>query len=174
MPWMVFQVKGGFLLNRKEAVAVAMEAHGNTVLRVAWSYMRNQHDAEDLFQDVFLKYFHHAHEMESPEHTKAWLIRVTGNLAKNRLKSKALRTVFPLEDADGMTQDDREDHGEVTEAVARLPVKYREVLHLYYYEGYPTKDIAALLGKPDATIRSLLKRGRGMVETSLKGAYDHV
>ncbi|WP_239209137.1 sigma-70 family RNA polymerase sigma factor [Brevibacillus laterosporus] len=58
------------------------------------------------------------------------------------------------------------------EAVHTLPVKYREVVHLYYYEGYSTFEISSLLQKKESTVRSLLYRARDMLKKTLKGAYD--
>ena len=65
-----------------------------------------------------------------------------------------------------------QDGSEVLEAVMALPAKYREVIHLFYYEDYSIAQISALLKKKEATIRSLLFRGRGMLRETLKGAVE--
>lgn len=61
---------------------------------------------------------------------------------------------------------------DVIEAVTSLPMKYREVIHLFYYEGYQTKEIAHLLKKRESTVRSLLARAREMLKNKLKGECD--
>lgn len=73
----------------KEQIKRAMDEYGNVVLRLAYTYMRNLHDAEDVFQEVFIKLYEHMGGLQSEEHVKAWLIRVTVNVRKNKLKSFA-------------------------------------------------------------------------------------
>ena len=60
----------------------------------------------------------------------------------------------------------------VWEAVKALPEKYREAIHLYYYEGYSTGQMAVLLGRKESSVRSDLKRGREKLKMILKEAYD--
>ncbi|ACJ32679.1 sigma-70 family RNA polymerase sigma factor [Anoxybacillus flavithermus] len=154
----------------KEQIQRAMDQYGNMVLRLAYVYMRNEHDAEDVFQDVFIKLYEHMGRIQSEEHMKAWLIRVTINVCKNKLKSFVYRKMDEYEE--GAHISIAHDYFEVTSAVASLPTKYREVVHLFYYEGYQTKEIAELLGKRESTVRSLLSRAREMLKNKLKGEYD--
>ncbi|WP_461202770.1 sigma-70 family RNA polymerase sigma factor [Anoxybacillus sp. TBDG-1] len=156
----------------KEHIQRAMDEHGNMVLRLAYTYMRNQHDAEDVFQDVFIKLYEHMDRMQSEEHMKAWLIRVTINICKNKLKSFVYRKMDAYEDWAHSPYVDNNDSFEVISAVTSLPTKYREVVHLFYYEGYQTKEIAHLLKKRESTVRSLLARAREMLKNKLKGEYD--
>ncbi|MCG3085344.1 sigma-70 family RNA polymerase sigma factor [Anoxybacillus sp. LAT_35] len=154
----------------KEQIQRAMDQYGNMVLRLAYVYMRNEHDAEDVFQDVFIKLYEHMGRIQSEEHMKAWLIRVTINVCKNKLKSFVYRKMDEYEEGTHISID--HDYFEVTSAVTSLPTKYREVVHLFYYEGYQTKEIAELLGKRESTVRSLLSRAREMLKNKLKGEYD--
>lgn len=153
-----------------EAVVHALTAYGNAILRLSFSYMHNLSDAEDILQDTLLSLMRNKPVFLSPAHEKAWLMRVAINLCKNRLKSSWFKTVEIPENlpADDMT----EEESEVMAAVRRLPVKYREVVHLFYEEGYSTSEIASLLGKKEATVRSLLHRSREKLQESLKGVYD--
>jgi len=148
-----------------------MDEYGNMVLRLAYMYMRNEHDAEDVFQDVFIKLYEHMDRIQSEEHMKAWLIRVTVNVCKNKLKSFVYRNMDVYEEWAHFSVD-HDDHFEVMIAVTSLPTKYREVVHLFYYEGYQTKEIAELLKKRESTVRSLLARAREMLKNKLKGEYD--
>lgn len=156
----------------KEQIQRAMDEYGNMVLRLAYMYMRNEHDAEDVFQDVFIKLYEHMDRIQSEEHMKAWLIRVTANVCKNKLKWFAYRKVDVYEEWLHSPNVDVNDDFEVMSAVTSLPTKYREVVHLFYYEGYQTKEIAELLKKRESTVRSLLARAREMLKNKLKGEYD--
>lgn len=155
----------------KEQIQRTMDEYGDMVLRLAYMYMRNEHDAEDVFQDVFIKLYEHMDRIQSEEHMKAWLIRVTVNVCKNKLKSFAYRNMDVYEEWAHFSTD-HDDHFEVMSAVTSLPTKYREVVHLFYYEGYQTKEIAELLKKRESTVRSLLARAREMLKNKLKGEYD--
>ncbi|EMT45093.1 MULTISPECIES: sigma-70 family RNA polymerase sigma factor [Anoxybacillus] len=156
----------------KEQIQLAMDEYGNMVLRLAYTYMKNQHDAEDVFQDVFIKLYEHMDRIQNGEHMKAWLIRVTVNVCKNKLKSFTHRKMDVYEEWIHSPSVDHRDRFEVMLAVTSLPVKYREVVHLFYYEGYQTKEIAQLLKKRESTVRSLLARAREMLKNKLKGEYD--
>jgi RNA polymerase sigma-70 factor (ECF subfamily) len=106
----------------------------------------------------------------SSSHEKAWLIKVASNLSKNRISYNKLRETDELNEE--LVAGGREDLSFVWEAVKKLPEKYREVIHLYYEEGYSTKDIADILGRNESTVRSDLKRGRDSLKAVLKEAYD--
>ena len=107
---------------------------------------------------------------ESDEHEKAWLLQVAGNLCKNRLKYNSLRQTDELREE--LIAEQREDLSFIWDAVQALPVQYREVIHLFYREGYSTREISQILGRKEATIRSDLSRGRGKLKELLKEAYD--
>lgn len=107
---------------------------------------------------------------ETQQHEKAWLLRVAGNLSKNRLDYNKVRMTDELNDE--LVAENREDLSFVWDAVKALPENYREVIHLFYYEGYSTKQIAKLFQKKEATVRSDLHRGREKLKAVLKEAYD--
>lgn len=148
----------------------ALDRHGNAILRLAYSYLHNQSDAEDILQDTLLKYMQAAPAFEGEEHEKAWLLRVAANLSKNKIQYNKIREADKLEET--LVAEDRKDLSFVWNVVKRLPPKYREVIHLYYYEGYPTKEISAILKRKESSVRSDLKRGRERLKESLKEAYD--
>ena len=95
---------------------------------------------------------------------------MAANLSKNRLKYNALRRTDQL--AEELVSEDREDLSFVWEAVKALPLAYREVIHLFYQEGYSTSEIAGLLSQKEATVRSRLARGREKLKDILGEAYD--
>ena len=144
--------------------------YGNSILRLAYSYLHNGSDAEEVLQDTLVQFLKTAPAFESRQHEKAWLLRVAGNLSKNRLAYNSVRRTDELNDE--LIAEDREDLSFVWEAVKRLPEHYCAAIHLFYYEGYSTKQIAWLLRKKEATVRSDLRRGRERLREILKEAYD--
>lgn len=153
-----------------QMTADALDCYGNAILRCAYSYLHNMADAEEILQDTLLKLLTAAPDFESENHKKAWLLRVAANLSKNRLEYNALRVSDELDE--NLAEEGREDLSFVWDAVKNLPVAFREVIHLHYYEGYSTEEIAKILGRNPSTVRSDLRRGREKLKTVLKEAYD--
>ena len=140
-----------------QMAADALDTYGNAILRCAYSYLHNMADAEEVLQDTLLKLLTAAPTFESEEHKKAWLLRVAANLSKNRIEYNALRDSDEL--SERIAEEGREDLSFVWDAVKELPVQFREVIHLHYYEGYSTEEIAKILGRNPSTVRSDLRRG---------------
>ena len=147
-----------------------LKDYGNSVLRLAYSYLHNMADAEEVLQDTLIQFLRTAPALATGVHEKAWLLRVASNLSKNRVKYQALRQADGL--MEELTSGERDDLSFVWEAVKALPEKYREVIHLFYYEGYQTAQIAKILGMKETTVRTNLARGRERLKTVLKEAYD--
>lgn len=143
-----------------------LDQYGEHILRLAYSYLHNQSDAEDILQDTLIQYLRTAPVLESPAHEKAWLLRVAGNLSKNLLRAQGYRQADQLEET--LVAQEREDLSYVWDAVKALPVPYREAIHLYYYEGYSTAQIAQILDQKESTVRSRLKRGREKLKPLLE------
>lgn len=131
----------------------------DTVFRVAFSYMKNRDDAEDVTQNVLLKLYQTDTDFESESHVKHWLIRVTVNECKTVFRSP-WRRVENIEDYADTLSLPGKPHRELLTLFASLPEKYRIVLYLYYYEDNTTKEIARLLDLKPATVRTRLARGR--------------
>ena len=139
---------------------------GDMVWRLALARTRHIPDSEDVFQEVFTRFFRHEEELENDQHRKAWLIRCTLNCT-NTLLSARWRTNLPLEEA--VTQCMAPEDRQVYSAVLALPQKYRTAIHLHYYEGYTVDEIAALTGARAGTVKSWLSRGREKLAAELKG-----
>lgn len=146
--------------------------YGNMVYRLAISYLKNTHDAQDIVQEVFIKYYNNEGKIQSEEHLKSWLLRVTINLCKNKLMLFWHKNVCSIDEIKEQAYSDNYEDNTVLEAVLALPVKYRVPIHLYYYENYKTPEIAKILGKGESTVRSLLSRGREKLKVILKEEYD--
>ena len=144
----------------------AVGRYGDTVFRLAYSYLKNRADAEDVMQETLLKLYLERKSFQSPEHERHWVVRVAVNECKRLSKCFWRTRTVPLESAPEPSFSD-EDRRAVYREVMALPGKYRVPLYLYYYEGYPVKDIAALLGLKASTVQTRLARGREQLKTIL-------
>ena len=148
-------------------IAAIVRKYSPALLRAAFSVLRNTADAQDATQEAFLRLLEKRPAFNDEQHEKAWLLRVTINAAKN-MRGSFSRTE-PLEENTAFVY---EEYSETLNAVLSLPIKYRTVIHLYYYEGYSIKEIAAILDTPAATVGTWLARGREKLKTMLKGEDD--
>ncbi len=139
----------------------------STVYRVCYSYLGNRADAEDATQNVFLRLLRSGASFESGEHEKAWLIRVSANLCKDVLKASVRKNV-PL-DAIPEPEAKPQEYDATLDVVLSLDEKYKDVVYLYYYEGWSTDQISGALGKPPSTIRSYLSEARALLRERLGG-----
>ena len=147
----------------------AVEACGTMVYRLALAQTHSGHDADDVFQEVFLRYLRSAPAFQEEEHRKAWLLRVTVNCCKKLHRSFWRRNTVALsESIPALSQEE----GELLDLLEGLPEKYQAVLHLYYHEGYATGEIADILGRSPNTVRSQLARGRALLHDAWKGAEE--
>ena len=150
----------------------AVEGYANVVFRVAYSYCKNQSDAEDIMQNTFLKLLQGNYEFCDEDHLKKWLIRVAINEAKNVRASFWKRKVVPISSCEekGVSFDTLEQ-SMLFEAVRELTEKYRVVIHLYYNEGYAIKEIADILGIKETTVQTQLMRAREKLKERLGEAW---
>lgn len=156
-------------MRSEEEVNHAVERYADMVRRVCFYHLKNEADTEDVFQNVFLKYMLYDGVFQSAEHEKAWLLRVAINDCKDILKSFFRRNMVPLQAVQELEADVLQDHQEVLEAVLSLPKRYKDVIYLYYFEGYTAAEIGRILGKKENTVYSLLARGLGMLKKELGG-----
>ena len=147
------------------------ERHVNTVYRVCFSYMKNTIDTEDTVQNTFMQLLKSDIKFESTEHEKAWLIVTASNICKNHLRHWWQKR-NNLDDYDNLRTEQSFEIDETLEAVMALPDKYKSTIYLYYYEGYDSTEIAAMLKKPQSTIRNYLHKGRNLLREKLGGDFD--
>lgn len=151
----------------KEEFIKKLLQYRNTVFRVAYSYTKNKSDAEDISQEVFLKFYTSDINFDNSEQLKAWLIRVTINKSKDLLKSNWFSKRSDQTDiSQSFTMN--ESQSEILEAVLSLPEKYKIVIHLYYYENYSLNEISEITGVKISTLQTRLQRGRKLLEKKLK------
>lgn len=151
----------------QEQLAAAMEAHGDMVYRLALCRLQNHADAEDVYQDVFLRLYGQRTESWDEAHIRAWLIRAASNRCADVGRQRQRRGTLPLEEARAAAAGG--ELPEVWAAVAALPEKLRTAVHLHYGEGYTAEEIAAMLRVPAVTVRTRLYRGRQRLRELLGG-----
>ncbi len=145
------------------------EKYYDMVYRLALSRTKSRTHAEDVSQEVFLRFLKTDKVFESEEHIKAWLIKVTINRSKSVFSDLWLKRTVPLDEEIPFSSPKL---SEVYFAVLNLPPKYKTALHLFYYEDMSVKSIAECLGEKEATVKTLLHRGRKMLKKTLDGRYD--
>lgn len=159
-------------MRSEQDVNRAMEEYSDLVFRLCVVLLKNSADAEDTFQTVFLKYALANKAFESPEHEKAWLIRVTTNACKDLLKSFSRKNTIPMEEIAAYAPAVTPEQYTVMEAVWSLPKHYREVVYLHYYEGYTAPEIAGILRKNPNTVYTHLSRAKELLREMLGGMDD--
>ncbi len=152
------------MLHEEEYIRFA-EQYMDTVYRVAFSYVKNSADADDVTQAVFLRLWKRRPTLESDEHARRWLIRVAVNESKRLLRAP-WRMHTTAEELEMAVQPDTE-HGAVWDAVFRLKPDYRAVVCLHYYEGFKAEEIAAMLNIPKNTVLTRLSRAREALRKEL-------
>lgn len=156
------------LLRTDKEIADIYRRQVDSVYRLCFSFMKNRADTEDMVQETFLRLMQRAPRFASEAHEKAWLIVTASNLCKNALKHWSRRGEA-LEDHPELPGPGEPYIDSALDAILRLPEAYKTVVYLYYYEGYSTPEIAALLRCPKATVQSRLFRARKLLKQSLGG-----
>ena len=156
-----------------EAAHSVAERFGDMVYRVALSYTHSRSDAEDIMQEVFLRFIKYKPAFNDAEHEKAWFIKATTNAAKTFLTSPWRKRMILLPD-DKIKKRSREnalDDSPLAEALAKLCKKQRVCIHLFYYEGYSISEIAGLTDAKEGTVKSWLHRARENLKKELGNTY---
>lgn len=147
-------------LQKEDCVEKIIEKYSDTVYKLAFARMRCKEDADDVFQEVFLKYIKNAPEFDSAEHERAWFVRVTLNCCKDMWRKNERRCEVSLDEARDVADKSCDSTSRLEYALARLEENDRTLIHLYYYEEYSCSEIAKMLDKNSAAVRMQLSRAR--------------
>ena len=153
-------------IDTEQDIERVVNTYSDTLQKLAFTYLHSIADAQDVTQETFIRLLTQRPAFREREHEKAWLIRVTVNLCKDRLR-RAERANLSIEEA--LTVAAPESDRDLLLEIMSLPEKYRTVLHLHYYEGYTVREIAAILKRPTGTVATYLNRGRQQLKQRLKG-----
>lgn len=146
-----------------------IEKYSDMVYRIALTRCGTIENAEDVFQEVFLRFSEKLPKFQNSEHEKAWFIRVTLNLTKNMKQTAWNRKIVSL---DENILFEKKEENEVFSAVCELPQNYRTVIYLLYYEGYKVKEISNLMKRREGTIKTWLFRAREILKEKLEGGFE--
>lgn len=169
-----------------------IERYGDMLFKLSYLRLQNVQDAEDVVQEVFYQYLKKPRTFQSLEHEKAWFLKVTLNGCRKVWRSAWKRHQAVWQDEEpagpessglkGETDSEthepeesffrREENHRLLQAVLALPERYRDVIHLFYYEELSVKEIAQVTGRGESTVTSQLTRGRELLRKSLKEEYD--
>lgn len=150
-----------------EEINRAIDLYSDMVRRLCFVHLKNYADTEDIFQTVFLKYSQNKIDFTGNEHEKAWLIRVTINACKDLLRDFFRRNVVSIDTFYNLPEQTTNDHRYLLEEVVKLPEKYRNVIYLFYYEGYSAVEIGQILNRKVNTIYTWLDRARAQLRDVL-------
>ena len=174
-----------------------IDKYGDMLFKLSYVRLQNKQDAEDVVQEVFYQYLKNPPSFQSPEHEKAWFLKVALNACRKVWRSAWKRHQSPWQCREGgeaeelpINQDRpegepasmtcgpeehlvrREENRRLLESVMALPEKYRDVIHLFYYEELSVKEISQVTGRGESTVTSQLTRGRELLRRTLKEEYD--
>ncbi len=156
-------------ISTDDEIQNALNKYSLMVYRLAYAQAGNRHDADDIYQEVFLRLIKANQTFESEEHRKAWLIRVTVNCCNSLWHSAWRRNTVPLKeqaDCAAPVWAEEEDSG-IEDALRTISQKSRTIIHLFYYERMPVEQISRALKIPASTVRVQLSRARKKLKMAL-------
>lgn len=164
--------------NKDLQIEEIMNRHGQEILQLVFSYVNNKAIAEELTQDIFVKCYKALHTYNGKSKLKTWLWRIAINHCKDFLKSWYNKKVFNTEEESlynraskeivEQTVIQKEEENQLIAAIMKLPIKYREVIYLFYYEDLPIKEIAIVTDAGENTVKTRLRRAKELLKEQLE------
>nr|WP_202441457.1 sigma-70 family RNA polymerase sigma factor [Bacillus thuringiensis] len=164
--------------DKEDLIDEIMNKYGQEVLQLVYSYVNNKEVAEDLTQDIFVKCYKSLHTYKGNSNLKIWLWRIAINHCKDYLKSWYNKKVIVTEDDFTYMESQKEsveqtviqnaEDRELASAVMSLPIKYREVIYLFYYEELSIKEVATVIEVKENTIKTRLKKAKELLKKGLE------
>ncbi|MDE6414649.1 MAG: sigma-70 family RNA polymerase sigma factor [Anaeroplasmataceae bacterium] len=151
-------------MNEQE-FSIKWQMYSQELFTICFGYTKNSSDAEDILQDVFLKYLNHKVVFSDESQEKYWLIRVCINACKNHVKaSYHTRVTLSQEILEAYPDKSLKRETDVLARIVKhLPKKYKEVIILYYYNSLKTNEIAHILGISLSAVKKRLERARNII-----------
>ncbi|NLP17424.1 MAG: RNA polymerase sigma factor [Clostridiales bacterium] len=151
----------------EEWILEKYDLYKNMLFQIAFSYLGNKYDCEDVIQEAFIKLCYHSPEFDNNEHEKRWLIRVTINLCINNLRSFWNRKKVSIDGLEEYFSSDEEIG--IMSDIINLPEKYKTVILLHYISGYRISEISEIMNLSESAVKMRLKRGREKLKIELEG-----
>ncbi len=166
--------------NHEQLLDTLMHAYGQDILQLVYAYVHDKTLAEDLTQEIFVKCYQALSHYKGQSQMKTWLWRIAINHTKDYLKSWHHRHIQVTEDvilqavhtSDNVEQSvvQQDIDSELAQTVMQLPVKYRELIYLFYFEEWKIKDIAHVLGRNENTVKSRLRKAKQLLKERLEAS----
>ncbi len=159
----------------KTDIEQLIKKYKNSICKLAYSYLKNMDDVQDAYQSVFENYFKSMPQFSNEEHEKAWFLRTTSNVCKNMCTNawkKRVSVIDNYSNHEPFFVEHKDTFFELFEEIMKLPYKYRVIIHLFYYEGYPVAEIAKILGITVSAVKTRLNRARNMLKKNLLQYYE--
>lgn len=157
-------------MTHEEFTEMALK-YSDSIFRIAFNYCKSRADADDIVQNVLLKFYKETKSFESEEHIRNWLIRVAINESKKLLISPFKKRTVSIDELEEKTVFDNTDQSALYDTVMALPQKYRIVIYLFYYEEYSVEEISKMLNVNSSTVRTRLSRARNRLKEQLQGVW---
>lgn len=157
-------------MTHEEFTKIALK-YSDSIFRIAFNYCKSRADADDIVQNVLLKFYKETKNFESEEHIRNWLIRVSINESKKLLISPFKKRMVSIDELEEKPVFDNTDQSVLYDTVMALPQKYRIVVYLFYYEEYSVEEISKMLNVNSSTVRTRLSRARNRLKEQLQGVW---
>lgn len=144
-----------------DVIVQLINTYSNMLFRLCIVILANEHDAEDALQETFMRYINKAPAFNDDEHEKAWLIRVATNICKDMRRFKIKHTYLNISDFSEYC--DTDEKSDILERVMNLKLKYKEIILLYYVEGYKVEEISKILSISVSAAKKRLQYGRDLL-----------
>ncbi|WP_176481995.1 sigma-70 family RNA polymerase sigma factor [Paucisalibacillus globulus] len=164
--------------SHEEIINNLIISHGDELKRMAFLYLNDLAQAEDIVQEVFISVYKNLHKFNHKSTYKTWLYRITINKCKDYQKKWSYKNIlYRAHNSSSNTnlqnsvQDDyelRQEQEEILQAISKLPAKYKELLIFYYYKDMSIKEISEITGVKINTLKSRITRGRHMLKVELE------
>ncbi|WP_433744702.1 sigma-70 family RNA polymerase sigma factor [Falsibacillus pallidus] len=166
--------------NKEDFIRSLMDTFGEEIKRLIFSYLREWQQTEDLTQEVFISVYLKIDTFKGDSNIKTWVYKIAVNKAKDYLRSWHFKktivsnNLFPIKQSNCLEEEIlmKERSNDISKEVFKLPIKYREMIMLYYYKDFSINEIAAITSINSSTIRTRLARGRKILERKLGGIFD--
>ncbi len=167
--------------DKEEILSELMTAHSQKVYLLAYSFVKDRGMAEDISQEVFIKCYRHIDKYRGEASVTSWIYRITVNTSKDFLrKNKLVNLIYPRQFFENKLDSESSEEifmkqnrkDQLLQIIFRLPIKYREILVLYYFHEQKIDEIAVSLNINSNTVRTRLARGRDKLKqkiTSFEG-----
>jgi RNA polymerase sigma-70 factor (ECF subfamily) len=145
-------------LSQNDMISQKYDVYGSMIFKLCYVFLGNRNDAEDAMQDTFIRFINRPRQFDNAEHERAWFIRVTTNICRDRQRFRLRHKTIPIQDLELFSRESGES--DLLEQILSLPAKCKIPLYMHYVEGYSVREISFILKSGESTVKSWLLRGK--------------